>query len=55
MQSEELGDVAAQGSHVQSSWANPKVEVEETKSGAVITVQLPNVRRHRGAPEALLM
>jgi hypothetical protein len=45
MQREELGDAADQSARVQDSWSNPQVEVEETKSGCVITVQLPNVRR----------
>ena len=45
LQGDELGEVATQGSTVRDAWSNPKVEVEETKSGAVITVQLPNVRR----------
>ena len=45
MQSEELGEAAVKSTIVQESWSNPKVEVEETKSGCIITVQLPNVRR----------
>ena len=45
MQGEELGEVATKGHSVREAWSNPEVEVEETKSGAVITVQLPNVRR----------
>ena len=45
MQGDELGDVALKSTSVRDAWNNPEVEVEETKSGAVITVQLPNVRR----------
>jgi hypothetical protein len=45
IQGDELGDVAIKGSNVRNAWSNPKVEVEETKSSAIITVQLPNVRR----------
>ena len=45
MQGEELGDVATRGNQHRESWSNPEVDIEETKSGAVITVQLPNVRR----------
>ena len=45
MQGDELGDLATKSTSVRDAWSNPEVEVEETKSGAVITVQLPNVRR----------
>merc|ERR1712166_1582526 len=44
MQGDELGGVALNSTSVKDAWNNPKVEVEETKSGAIITVQLPNVR-----------